>query len=113
MQRIDSPKGVKSSLFRVLEFGPSSRTGGELQLDDSSLQPDHGRMGSVAGAQFGKDVLDSPLDGLLGDRELVRDLLCPSAASCIKSVSRHTSEPTRSAASDAERGTFIAGWKNF
>jgi hypothetical protein len=32
-------------------------------------------MGSVAGAQFGKDVLDSPLDGFLGDRELIRDLL--------------------------------------
>ena len=50
-------------------------TRGELKLDNSSLQPDHCRMGSVAGAQFGEDVLDSPLDGLLGDRELIRDLL--------------------------------------
>jgi hypothetical protein len=46
-----------------------------LQFDDSSLQPDHGRLRSVVGAQFGEDVLDSPLDGLLGDRELIGDLL--------------------------------------
>ena len=39
------------------------------------FKPDHGRLRSVVGAQFGKDVLDSPLDGLLGDRELIRDLL--------------------------------------
>jgi hypothetical protein len=30
---------------------------------------------SVVGAQFGEDVLDSSLDGLLGDRELIGDLL--------------------------------------
>jgi hypothetical protein len=47
----------------------------KLQLDDASLQADHRRLRSVAGAQFGKDVLDSPLDGFLGDRELIRDLL--------------------------------------
>ena len=46
-----------------------------LQFDDSSLQPDHGRLRSVVGAQFGEDVLDSPLDSLLGDRELIGDLL--------------------------------------
>jgi hypothetical protein len=54
------------------------RTGVEparLQLDDSSLQADHGRLRSIVGAQFGEDVLDSPLDGFLGDLELIRDLL--------------------------------------
>ena len=59
-----------------LEFWDSGDkvTWGELKFDDPSLQPDHGCLGSVAGAQFRKDILDSPLDGLLSDRELIGDL---------------------------------------
>ena len=48
---------------------------GQLQLDNASLQANHRRLRSVVGAQFGKDVLDAPLDGLLGDRKLIGDLL--------------------------------------
>jgi hypothetical protein len=58
-----------------LEFGAEQPNWWELQLDDSSLQSDHGRLRSVVGAQFGKDILDSLFDGFLGDRELIRDLL--------------------------------------
>lgn len=47
----------------------------KLQLDDSSFQADRCGVGSIIGAQFGKDGLDSTLDGLLGDLELIRDLL--------------------------------------
>jgi hypothetical protein len=50
------------SLFRVLEF------------DDSALQPYHGGVGSVVGAQFGEDVLDSAFDGFFRDRELIGNL---------------------------------------
>ena len=32
-------------------------------------------MGSIAGAQFRKDALDSTLDGFLGDGELIGNLL--------------------------------------
>ena len=47
----------------------------ELQLDDPSLQSDHCGVGSIVGAQFRKDVLDSTLDGFLRDGELIRNLL--------------------------------------
>ena len=47
----------------------------ELQLDDPSLQSDHGRVGSIVGAQFRKDALDPALHGFLRDGELIRNLL--------------------------------------
>ena len=47
----------------------------KLQPDDSPLQPDHRGVGSIIGAQLGEDGLDSALDGLLGDRKLIRNLL--------------------------------------
>ena len=37
-------------------------------------QRNRDRVCAIVSAQFGKDVLDSPLDGFLGDRELIRDL---------------------------------------
>ena len=79
--RIESPKRVKSRLFWVLEFvqGRGRRGGWKLQLDDSSFQADHCRLRSVVGAQFGEDVLDSPLNGFLGDGELIRNLLAQPA----------------------------------
>src|SRR5208337_4467133 len=46
----------------------------ELEFDDAALDPYHGGVGSVVGAQFGEDVFDSPFDGFLGDRELLRNL---------------------------------------
>ena len=45
-----------------------------LEFDDSALQPYHGGVGSVVGAQFGEDVLDSAFDGFFSDRELIRNL---------------------------------------
>ena len=48
---------------------------GPLHLDNTSFQANHRSVRSIAGAQFGEDVLDSPLDGLLCDRELIGDLL--------------------------------------
>jgi len=47
----------------------------ELQLDDSSLQTDHCGVGSIVSAQFRKNALDSTLDGLFRDGELIRNLL--------------------------------------
>ncbi len=58
----ESPKRAVGSLFRVLQF------------DDSALQPYHGGVGSVVGAQFGEDVLDSAFDGFFGDGELISNL---------------------------------------
>jgi hypothetical protein len=46
-----------------------------LQFDDSSLQADHRGVGSIVGAQFGKNALDSAFDRFLGDRKLIRNLL--------------------------------------
>jgi hypothetical protein len=39
------------------------------------FNPDDCGVGSIIGAQLGKNALDSTLDGLLGDRKLIRDLL--------------------------------------
>ena len=47
----------------------------DLQVDDPSLQPDHGRLGSVVSAQLGQDVLDSPFDSFFSDRQLICNLL--------------------------------------
>jgi hypothetical protein len=47
---------------------------GELKLNNSALQTDHGGMGSVVGAQFGEDVPDLALDGVFSDRQLNRNL---------------------------------------
>ena len=74
LNAIERPKRAKSSLFRVSDLG-RWETSWNLQLDDPSLQTDHRRLGSVVGAQLGKNVLDSPLDRLLGDRQLIRNLL--------------------------------------
>jgi hypothetical protein len=70
-----SPKRVKSSLFRALGLTQEGTWRGKLKFDDPPLQADHGRLGSVAGAQFGKDVLDSSLYGFFSDRELIGNLL--------------------------------------
>ena len=71
-----TPKRVRSSLFRVLGFETwAASWGWNLQLDDPSLQTDHRRLGPVVGAQLGENVLDSPLDRLLGDRQLIGNLL--------------------------------------
>jgi hypothetical protein len=48
---------------------------GQLELDNASLQANHRRLSSVASAQFGEDVLNSPLYGFFGDRELIGNLL--------------------------------------
>jgi hypothetical protein len=52
-----------------LEFRAWEEEGGcwKLQLDDSSLQANHGGMRSIVRAQFRKDALDSALDGFLRD----------------------------------------------
>ena len=76
---IGTPKRVAPSLFRVLKPAALARHGQaggvELEVDDSTLHTDHRGVGSVVGAQLRKDVLDSALDGLLADRELIGNLL--------------------------------------
>jgi len=47
----------------------------ELQFDDPSLHADHGAVGPIIGSQLGKDGLHSTLDGFIGDRELIGNLL--------------------------------------
>ena len=56
---------------------PSVLQGGKVKLqpDDSPLHADHRGVRSIIGAQLGEDGLDSTLDGFLGDRKLIRDLL--------------------------------------
>src|SRR5271170_2408348 len=44
------------------------------ELDDPALEPNHGGVGSVLGAQFGEDVPDLALHGVLTGRDLRRDL---------------------------------------
>ena len=46
-----------------------------LELDDSSLQTDDGSVRPIIGIQFRKDALDSPLDRVLRDAELIGNLL--------------------------------------
>jgi hypothetical protein len=38
---------------------------GQLQLDNASFQTNHRRLRSVVGAQFGENVFDAPLNGLI------------------------------------------------
>ena len=82
---IDTPKRVVIVTLASLGCSSGEQAAGQkLQLDDSSLQADHGGMGSIIRAQFGKDVLDSALHGFLSDRELIRNLLV-RFASCDQS----------------------------
>jgi len=74
LKSTETPKRVKWSLFRVLGFRVWASLM-ELQLDDPALQPDHGCLSSVVGAQLREDTLHSPLDGFFGDRELIGNLL--------------------------------------
>jgi hypothetical protein len=46
----------------------------KLKVDDPSFEPNHCGLRSIICAQFGKNALDSTLDGFLRDAELVRDL---------------------------------------
>src|SRR5208337_1524560 len=48
---------------------------GDLQLDDASFQGDRRGVGSVLGAQLGKNASDPALDRLLGGGELIRNFL--------------------------------------
>ena len=57
-------KGRRSLLFR-----------GSRKLDDSALQPDHGCVRSVIGAELEQDTLDRTFYALFLDVELSRDLL--------------------------------------
>ena len=83
--------------------------GGELQLDDSSLQSDHRGVGSIVGAQFRKDVLDSTLDGFLGDRELIRNLLVRIAG---RDQSQHGDFRRRQGIIGRMLGDFVRGlWR--
>ena len=41
--------------------------GKRLKINDSTLQPDHGGVGAVVGAQFGQNVLDPAFDGIFSD----------------------------------------------
>ena len=63
------------SLFRVLHF---SKAAGKGSGSYSSMIPlfnaDHCGVRSIIGPQLGRDVLDSTLDGFLGDLQLIRDL---------------------------------------
>src|SRR5579885_1144824 len=47
----------------------------KLQLDDSSLERDGCCVGSIAGAELGKDASHPALDRFLGGGELIGDLL--------------------------------------
>ena len=44
-------------------------------VDESALYANDCRVRSIVGAKFGKDVLDSPFDGVLCDRKLISNLL--------------------------------------
>ena len=46
-----------------------------LQLDDSSLETDDCGVRPVVGVQFRKNALDSALDGVFRNAELIRNLL--------------------------------------
>src|SRR3984957_20456699 len=47
---------------------------GRSELNDPALEPDHGGVGSVLGAQFGEDVPNLTLHRVLAGRQLRRDL---------------------------------------
>src|SRR6516165_11265842 len=52
-----------------------------LDFYDSPLDANHGGLGPVVSTQLGKDVLDAPLYGFLGDRKLIGDLFVGIAGS--------------------------------
>lgn len=54
--------GCEPSLKRV-SYGLNPVSG----IDDPPFNADHGGVGSIIGAQFGKDVLDPSLDRFFGD----------------------------------------------
>jgi hypothetical protein len=70
-QHCDGPVLIEAFGFRRYRGSPW----GKLELDNASFQPDDCGVGSIIGAQLGKDALDSTLDGLLGNRKLIPDLL--------------------------------------
>jgi len=72
---VEAQKGADYYSLELWDWGCEVTWRGQLQLDNASFQANHRRLRSVAGAQFGEHVLNSPLDGLLCDRELIGDLL--------------------------------------
>src|SRR4029450_8372719 len=47
----------------------------ELEFDDAALEPDHGGVGAVVGAQLREDIPHATLDGFFSDRQQIGNLL--------------------------------------
>ena len=65
----------RHSFELAMQAGRGRRRGQKLQLDDPSLHANHGCVGSIVGAQLGKDGLDSTLNRFFSNGKLIRDLL--------------------------------------
>ena len=63
----DAPVGLFASSSRRPDEGHHLLLLGDLQLDNSSLQPDRDGMCSVLGAKFREDVRDVALHACLAD----------------------------------------------
>ena len=44
-----------------------------LHIEETTLEGDHDRVGTITGVEFGENALEMPLDGVLGDAEMFSD----------------------------------------
>jgi hypothetical protein len=50
-----------------------------LHVEETTLEGDHDRVGTITGVEFRENALEMPLDGVLGDAEMFSDDLVGTA----------------------------------